>query len=104
MHRYLGRLWLTIPGIHRFPYEPWNGVDRKVMGKKAVTADSRRGGYCAHSSILFGTWHRPYVAFFEVRAHPWRISSRKRCENQSDMATMCLARAMEARPERGQAT
>lgn len=23
-------------------------------------------GYCTHSSILFPTWHRPYLALFEV--------------------------------------
>lgn len=24
-------------------------------------------GYCTHGSILFPTWHRPYLALFEVR-------------------------------------
>ena len=28
------------------------------------------GGYCTHSSILFTTWHRPYLALFEVRKVP----------------------------------
>lgn len=26
-----------------------------------------QGGFCTHSSILFLTWHRPYLAVFEVR-------------------------------------
>jgi len=43
------------------PYKPWNDV--------ASTTDwqstSGFGGYCTHSSILFLTWHRPYLALFE---------------------------------------
>jgi len=44
-------------GIHGRPYRPWGGV-----------AGENRGGwqgYCTHSSILFGPWHRPYLALFE---------------------------------------
>lgn len=46
-----------ICGIHGRPYRPWGGV----------AGDNDRGwqGYCTHSSILFGPWHRPYLALFE---------------------------------------
>ena len=29
--------------------------------------EPRRKGYCTHGTVLFPTWHRPYVALFEVR-------------------------------------
>lgn len=36
------------------------------------------GGFCTHSSILFLTWHRPYLALFEVRSSLskefWKLS------------------------------
>ena len=42
------------------PFQPWGGVE--------PVAGSEDYGYCHHVSILFPTWHRPYVAMFEVRA------------------------------------
>ncbi|KAK5662133.1 hypothetical protein OQA88_8038 [Cercophora sp. LCS_1] len=59
--------YARIAGIHGAPYEtPWNEVDRAFMGKKNVPPNpNRKGGYCMHSSNLFATWHRPYVALFE---------------------------------------
>lgn len=45
------------PGIHGEPFIPWNGV--------GGISDFRFGGYCTHSSILFLTWHRPYLALYE---------------------------------------
>lgn len=41
------------------PYKVWSNA-------KGIP-DFQFGGYCTHSSILFVTWHRPYVALFEVR-------------------------------------
>lgn len=29
-------------------------------------------GYCTHSSNIFTTWHRPYLAFLEVCTHSLR--------------------------------
>lgn len=46
---------LTNQGIHGLPRIPWNKV-----GAKNFT------GYCAHSVDTFPTWHRPYLALFEV--------------------------------------
>ena len=48
-------------GIHGLPFEQWQGSG----GTTAVPGAS--GGYCTHSSVLFPTWHRPYVALYEVR-------------------------------------
>ncbi|KAF2259352.1 Di-copper centre-containing protein [Lojkania enalia] len=49
--------YYQLAGIHGQPYVPWNGVNG--------TTNSRFGGYCTHSSILFLTWHRPYLAVYE---------------------------------------
>lgn len=51
-------LWLLTrgQGIHGRPYIAWDGV-----------YGAFQSGYCTHSSILFPSWHRPYVALFEVR-------------------------------------
>ena len=41
------------------PYKVWNNAQG--------IQNFQFGGYCTHSSILFITWHRPYLALFEVR-------------------------------------
>ncbi|KAK2629543.1 hypothetical protein QTJ16_000363 [Diplocarpon rosae] len=46
-----------IAGIHGRPYRPWGGVKGSNVGGWQ--------GYCTHTSILFGPWHRPYLALFE---------------------------------------
>ncbi len=49
-------------GIHGLPYIPWDGA----TGGKAWDDSTQWGGYCTHGSVLFPTWHRPYVMLFEV--------------------------------------
>jgi tyrosinase len=46
---------IGVAGIHGFPNIPWDGVS----GSQAAA------GFCTHNSILFPTWHRPYLALFE---------------------------------------
>ncbi|OAG12345.1 Di-copper centre-containing protein [Paraphaeosphaeria sporulosa] len=46
--------WYQIAGIHGMPFYAWDGVN----GNGSV-------GYCPHNHLLFGTWHRPYLALFE---------------------------------------
>nr|BBU25293.1 tyrosinase [Grifola frondosa] len=46
-----------VGGIHGLPYTPWNGVN--------PAEDHRFPGYCTHGSVIFPTWHRPYVALIE---------------------------------------
>lgn len=48
-------------GIHGVPFEQWGGVP---------PADGGQGGYCPHMTILFPTWHRPYIALYEVCSTP----------------------------------
>jgi tyrosinase len=51
-------------GIHGRPYQSWDGSN----GAGGVHYDT---GYCAHDSVLFPTWHRPYLALFEQRVHAY---------------------------------
>ncbi|KXX72895.1 Tyrosinase [Madurella mycetomatis] len=53
--------YYQIAGIHGMPYKPWNGVGSQTNWQTT----SGFGGYCTHSSILFLTWHRPYLALYE---------------------------------------
>lgn len=52
--------YFQIGGIHGLPYVRWNGAD--ISGEAVESI-----GYCTHGSVLFPTWHRPYVSLFEVR-------------------------------------
>ena len=51
--------YFQIAGIHGQPFVPWDEDRTKVAIKES--------GYCTHNSILFPTWHRPYMLLFEVR-------------------------------------
>src|SRR6267154_1209474 len=53
-----------IAGIHGMPFVSWEGAggNRPVQG-------SGWSGYCTHGNVLFPTWHRPYVALYEVGSH-----------------------------------
>ena len=48
--------YYQIAGIHGVPFQSWDGVD----------GTNTQSGYCTHGSILFPSWHRPYLALFEV--------------------------------------
>lgn len=50
--------WYQITGIHGVPFRSWNGV--------GPVSGAEQSGYCTHSSVLFPTWHRPYLALYEV--------------------------------------
>ncbi|KAI0330497.1 tyrosinase [Cubamyces sp. BRFM 1775] len=60
--------FFQIAGIHGLPYVSWNGVGEESSAEAA--------GYCTHSSVLFPTWHRPYVSLFEqiIQKHAIRIA------------------------------
>jgi tyrosinase len=50
----------------------WDGVEGRLENKEledgTVIQKNPDMGYCPHSQVLFGTWHRPYLALFEVSA------------------------------------
>lgn len=48
---------------YRYPDIAWDG---STGGDFSV-------GYCTHASILFPTWHRPYIALYEVCALSYRL-------------------------------
>ncbi|KAL7947460.1 hypothetical protein V8C42DRAFT_363848 [Trichoderma barbatum] len=49
--------YYQVAGIHGVPFVTWNGV--------GPAAGASQSGYCPHSSVLFPTWHRPYLALYE---------------------------------------
>ncbi|PVF92484.1 Di-copper centre-containing protein [Serendipita vermifera] len=51
--------WYQIAGIHGRPYVVYDGA------AGSTNLGGNFGGYCTHSSTLFPTWHRPYLALFE---------------------------------------
>ena len=48
------RSYYQLSGIHGRPFAEWDGVPLV-----------QQIGYCFHTSSLFSTWHRPYMALFE---------------------------------------
>lgn len=53
--------YYQIAGIHGVPFVTWNGV--------GPAEGASLSGYCPHSSVLFPTWHRPYLALYEQELH-----------------------------------
>ncbi|KAH0538314.1 hypothetical protein FGG08_005088 [Glutinoglossum americanum] len=49
--------YYQLSGIHGRPYTPWDNV--------GPSSDGWFNGYCTHTSNLFPTWHRPYLAVYE---------------------------------------
>ncbi|EPS96866.1 hypothetical protein FOMPIDRAFT_1018575 [Fomitopsis schrenkii] len=64
--------WPAIGGIHGMPYVRWGD-----SGPVNPPGGDTFGGYCTHGSVLFPTWHRPYVALFEqsMQAAALRIAA-----------------------------
>ncbi|KAK1721332.1 uncharacterized protein BDZ83DRAFT_704785 [Colletotrichum acutatum] len=60
--------YFQISGIHGRPAQKWPNAEWNHVGKNF---DPKRGygGYCTHSSILFLTWHRVYLALFETELY-----------------------------------
>lgn len=60
-------------GIHGLPYVEWDGSG----GSKPVPG-SGWSGYCTHGSVLFPTWHRPYVLLYEqvLQSHAVQIANK----------------------------
>ncbi|KUJ19215.1 Di-copper centre-containing protein [Mollisia scopiformis] len=49
--------WFQIAGIHGRPFIPWDGIEWNPSAPEV--------GYCPHSSVLFTSWHRIYLALLE---------------------------------------
>lgn len=48
--------YYQVAGIHGRPFTQWDNVP---------FAPGRTGSYCTHGTVLFPTWHRPYLALYE---------------------------------------
>jgi len=59
--------YFQIAGIHGLPYIPWDNATSDEGWNARSDARNAWGGYCVHGSVLFPTWHRPYISLFEVR-------------------------------------
>lgn len=56
--------YYQVASIHGLPGQPWDGIDipdKNDDGGKEI-------GFCHHNDPLFPSWHRPYLALFEVYA------------------------------------
>ena len=66
--------WFGISSIHGLPYGAWQGVTQNTArSNDQYQADmiwkswdaNQNEGYCSHASVLFPSWHRPYLAMIE---------------------------------------
>jgi hypothetical protein len=58
--------FFQIAGIHGYPQLPWDGVQGNPF---------QPAGYCMHFCPAFSTWHRPYMALYEVVAPSFKLLS-----------------------------
>lgn len=49
--------WYQVAGIHGAPFIPWPNP--------SATGTFARTGYCPHGSVIFLSWHRPYMLALE---------------------------------------
>jgi tyrosinase len=49
--------YYQVVGVHGRPYTTWNNFPTPLLNN---------AGFCPHAQTLFGSWHRPYLAIFEV--------------------------------------
>lgn len=58
--------WFQIAGIHGYPTVLWDSPRKeKETWDKNDKKFGSWGGYCAHGTLTFGPWHRPYLALLE---------------------------------------
>ncbi|KAH9989733.1 photo-regulated tyrosinase [Russula compacta] len=71
----------SISAIHGLPYQPWEGAGT------VQDPESQFGGYCNHGTILFPTWHRPYVALYEQEIQKRALVIAKKYKDQKRWET-----------------
>jgi tyrosinase len=49
--------YYQVAGVHGRPFTTWNKFPAPLLNN---------AGFCPHGSTLFGSWHRPYLAIYEV--------------------------------------
>jgi tyrosinase len=46
-----------VAGVHGRPFQSWDNFPTPLVNAQ---------GFCPHANVLFGSWHRPYLAIYEV--------------------------------------
>ena len=49
--------YYQVSGVHGRPFQTWNNFPTPLLNQ---------AGFCPHAQALFGSWHRPYLAIYEV--------------------------------------
>lgn len=58
---------------HGYPEGSWDGAPApRPDPTDPKKGDQPYGGYCNHNGLNFPTWHRPYMALFEVSSRDTR--------------------------------
>lgn len=62
------RSYYALAGIHGYPYQPWPASPSHSddAGVDTTKKKTQLLGYCTHGTVLFPTWHRPYILALEV--------------------------------------
>ncbi|KAG8157503.1 hypothetical protein KVR01_012545 [Diaporthe batatas] len=70
--------YFQLMGIHGLPFQGWSDVGQ-------VPGGSNLAGFCPHNHLLFGLWHRPFIALYEqtLVSHAIQISQRYKGDNAS---------------------
>ncbi|KAL9087730.1 MAG: hypothetical protein Q9165_006497 [Trypethelium subeluteriae] len=64
--------YFQVAGIHGYPEIAWDNAPPPPPDPvNPGDGDNPNGGYCAHNTITFPTWHRPYMLLYEQRL--WEI-------------------------------
>ncbi|KAJ7022230.1 photo-regulated tyrosinase [Mycena alexandri] len=70
--------YFQLAAIHGYPFMSWNNSGA------TVNDDAVFWGYCTHGTILFPTWHRPYMALFEQTIQENAIGIAKKYTSRAD--------------------
>jgi len=91
--------YFEISGIHGQPNRSWNRQPQSTEWvANTRNGDARKYSYCAHSSLVFPTWHRAYLAQFEVW-HPFllTVSPLNRCTARPLCPRRCIGPGSQGR-------
>jgi len=71
--------FFQVGGIHGLPYVVWDSAT-------GDPSKSEWGGYCTHGSVVFPTWHRPYVMLYEqiLQQRAKDIADTYSCRDKAD--------------------
>ncbi|KAF7537431.1 hypothetical protein G7054_g3742 [Neopestalotiopsis clavispora] len=74
--------WFQIAGIHGKPFVAWDEEPQRGA--------TPNRGYCTHNSILFSTWHRPYLLLWEQVIYELMKDEVKKFQGEEDQFLTAL--------------